>query len=285
MKIVKEGIRYGLPLSLAAAGGFFIGYGDRYVIQNLLDSVQVARYSLPYDILQQLENALTTPVRLAIIPVIFNMMINGDTGKASGFVSQVIKGLFFIILPTTFGISFLGEDIITLIGSEKYADSSVFLPILSIGILFGGTNFLFTVGLYFHKRTDIISYMIMAFGLFNILLNLVFIPFMGVQGAAWATLITYFFHLVVSYRLASPYLRVQLYPHSFFKALAGSFIMICALYLSRDLLPTGPMGLCVKIPIGILIYALSIFSLDSEVRSFILGVLKKKSILFSRINV
>ena len=277
--IVRQAIRYGLPLSLATAGGFFIAYGDRYVIQKLLNTVEVARYSLPYDIVQQAETALTTPLRMAIVPLVFTMMLNDGEEKASVFLSQVVRGVLLLIIPMVFGLSFLARDIILLLGSSKYADSSQLLPILSAGILVGGINFLITTGLSFQKRTDIIAYMTIGSGVLNILMNLALIPFMGVFGSAWATLISYSLHLFVSYRLSSRYLRIRFYPVSLIKSFAAATLMISVLFAAGRFLPAGNIGLLFKIPLAVAVYGAGICLFDADVRGFATRILRRASLL------
>ncbi len=280
--IIKQAMRYGLPLSIATAGGFFIAYGDRYAIQSLLNATEVARYSLPYDILQQLEAALTTPLRMAIVPMVFSMMLNDGLERASDFLSQIIHGVLLLIIPMIAGIAFFAKDIIILLGSRKYEDSSSLLPILAIGILFGGINFLFTTGLSFQKRTDIIAYMTLGSGILNILMNLVLIPFMGVFGSAWATLLTYGILLIISYRLSSRYLRIRFFPLSLVKSAAASLFMLAILLLIDAYTPGGGFGLILKIPAGALVYTSLIFLLDVNVRSYALRALHQTTSLLGR---
>jgi O-antigen/teichoic acid export membrane protein len=277
--IVRQAIRYGLPLSLATAGGFFIAYGDRYVIQGLMSTVEVARYSLPYDIVQQAETALTTPLRMAIVPLVFTMMLNDGPEKASAFLSQVVRGVLLLIIPMIFGLSFLAKDIVVLLGSNKYADSSPLLPILSAGILLGGINFLLTTGLSFQKRTDIIAYMTIGSGIFNVLMNLVLIPLMGIFGSAWATLISYLLHLLISYRLSARYLRIRFHPISLMKSLAAATVMVAALFALDTFLPKGSYGLLCKLPLAVAVYGAAICALDKEVRAVASRIFRRVPLL------
>lgn len=279
MNIVKEGVRYGFPLSLAASGGFFIAYGDRYVIQALLNSTQVATYSVPYDLVQQIETALTTPIRLAIIPIAFSMLAGGGIGKASAFLSDVVRGAIFLMVPIILGLSFLGRDIIVLLASDKYADSSQLLPLLSTGILLGGLSFLLSVGLSFRKRTSLIAVMTIAAGLLNIGLNAILIPLLGIMGSAWATLATYVLYLVASYRLSSPYLPVRLYPSSFLRAVVAALCMIAVLWAIRPNLGDSPLALLLQILLGTAVYAVAVLLLEPSARLYLSKLLKQRQII------
>jgi O-antigen/teichoic acid export membrane protein len=274
-RILAEGVRYGLPLSLAASGGFFIAYGDRYVIQSLLDSTQVATYSVPYDLLSQLEAALSTPVRMALIPLVFSILAKESTEQASALVSDVLRGVIFLIVPVICGISFVGSDVLVLLASQKYADAAPLLPVLSVGILFGGISFLFSIGLMFQKRTGLIACLTLGAGLFNIVLNALLIPKLGVMGSAWATLVTYLIYPAVSYSLSSRYLRLRLYPMSFLKALVSALTMLAALWLTRPAIGSGVLALVIEVCLGSIVYFATLTLLEEDVRRYPLEVLKR----------
>lgn len=271
---VREAINYGLPLSLATAAGFFIGYGDRYVIQSLLDSAQVATYSLPYDLIQQVEVALTTPVRLAIIPMIFAMLVEKKRDEAVFFLSRIINWAILIIMPMVAGLSVLSRDIVVLFGSVKYADASSLVPLLALGILFGGINFLFTVGLSFQKKTRVIAFMTLGSGVFNIWMNTLLIPRFGIMGSGIATLATYALHMTVSYSLSARFLRIRFYPESLFHGVLSATIMMAVLFWIRQILPMGPIGIPIKIVLGAAVYGTAILLLEREVRNGLVTFLR-----------
>jgi O-antigen/teichoic acid export membrane protein len=216
---------------------------------------------------------------MAIVPMVFTLIINDGFEKASLFLSQVVRGVLLLVIPMIFGVSFLATDIVILLGSHKYADSASLLPILATGVLGGSINFLLTTGLSFQKRTDIIAYMTIGSGLLNILMNLALIPLWGIYGSAWATLATYAIHLAVSYRLSSRYLKIRFCPSSLLKALLSALLMIVALASLNSRLPGGGAGLACKIPIGALVYTVSMCLLDIEVRSIALRFLRRSAAL------
>jgi O-antigen/teichoic acid export membrane protein len=278
--VVREGIRYGFPLSLAASGGFFVAYGDRYVIQTLLNSAQVATYSVPYDLLQQLEAALTAPIRLAIIPIVFSMISHEGVEKASMYLSDVLRGMILLIVPMIFGISFLGHDVIVLLASEKYADSSALLPILSTGILLGGISFILSVGLSYQKRTALIAYMTVGSGILNVGLNALMIPIFGLMGSAWATLITYVLYVVVSYRLSRRYLPLRFYAGSTVCAVVASLCMVGVLWVARPLMSNVlPIAVGLQLILGTSVYGFAVFLLEPNVRKYVGDLLRRREIV------
>jgi O-antigen/teichoic acid export membrane protein len=278
-RVIREGIRYGFPLSLATSGGFFVAYGDRYVIQTLLNSAQVATYSVPYDLMQQIEAALTTPIRLAIIPIVFSLMAHEGVEKASVFLSDVLRAAILVIVPMIFGISFLGHDVIVLLASEKYADSSTLFPVLSTGILLGGVSFILSVGLSYQKRTALIAYMTVGSGVLNIALNALLIPSLGLMGSAWATLITYVLYVVVSYRLSSRYLPLRFHTGSAVRAVVASLCMVGVLWIVRPQISGAPpIALGLQLILGASVYGLAVLLLEPSIRKYAGELLRRREI-------
>jgi O-antigen/teichoic acid export membrane protein len=261
-------VRYGLPLSLATSAGFFIDYGDRYVIQLMRGAADVAVYSVPYDMLYYLVDALTTPLRMAIVPILFTLLAAGESERASELLGQALRGVLFVAVPLGFGLWFLGRDILIVVASEKYAESHTLLPLLAPGIIVGGLNFLLVVGLTYQRRTGVIAAVTVAAGVFNLILNLFFVPRFGLVGAAWATLLSYVLHSGVSYWLSARFLAVRLFPASLAAALAASSLMVAVLWVSQPLVPHGLLPVALLITLGVATYVAGLLILDADVRRY-----------------
>lgn len=263
---VRACVRYGLPLSLATSAGFFIDYGDRYVILLLRDAADVAAYSVPYDLLYYLTDALTTPLRMAVVPILFSLMAVRQNHRASELLAQVLRGVLFVAVPLGFGLWFLGRDILVVVASQKYADSYVLLPVLAPGIIVGSLNFLFVAGLMFQRRTGMIAAVTIGSGVLNLILNLLLVPHWGLLGAAWATLMTYCLHAAVSYRLSSRFLALRLFPLSFVHALLAALLMLLVLSIAEPFVPRGAVSLALLGTLGAGSYAAAMLILDTDVR-------------------
>jgi O-antigen/teichoic acid export membrane protein len=275
---VRACVRYGLPLSLATSAGFFIDYGDRYVILLLRDAADVAAYSVPYDMLYFLTDALTTPLRMAIVPILFSLLAARENERASELLAQALRGVLFVAVPLGFGLWFLGHDILVVVASQKYADSYVLLPVLAPGIIVGGLNFLLVVGLMFQRRTGVIAAVTIGSGVFNLILNLLLVPRWGLLGAAWATLISYCLHAAVSYRLSSRFLALQLFPLSFARALLAAALMIVVLSVAEPLMSRGPLPLALLIILGVASYTAALLVLDTDVRRYARAALHQRRV-------
>ncbi len=275
-KIMSEAIRFGFPLVIADLLTSLMTSGDRFIIQYYLDSAAVATYSVAYDISDYIGALFVTPVRLAIIPIIFSLWVDKGHEKTSVFLSRVIKYTFAGIIPVIFGFSILGEKIIILLASSKYSDSGVLVPFIISGVMLVSIHFLFFIGLLVQKKTAVLSFLNLAAGVFNIILNLFLIPHYGVLGAAFTTLVTYIILLFVTYRYSSQFLKIQMEWTLIFKAIFISIAMSFILYSLGDVSNKLIVDIVIKSTAGFLFYTTSLLIVDKEIRDLVLQKIIKK---------
>jgi O-antigen/teichoic acid export membrane protein len=79
--------------------------------------------------------------------------------------------------------------IIELLAGPSYITSAQLVPLLAVSIIFGGM-YIFAPGLSLEKRSKEIALISIFGAVLNLGLNLIFIPIMGLFGAAWATVIS-----------------------------------------------------------------------------------------------
>jgi len=267
--VSKDLVRYGLPLSFGLISSFLIESGDKFVINAMIDPDAVASYSVPYDLCTQVESAITAPMRLAIVPVIMSMWAHEDPEATAAFVSRSLRNVWRLLVPVGFGFAALSAPIVTLMASDKYTDSSAMVPLILPGLLLGGTCFLPICGFTLHKKTGRLALIVLAMGLFNILLNLILLPRYGIHGAAIATLITYVAHAVLLYSIGFYYLRFKL-P---LRPVAVSFVLALLMWLLVRSIGEVSGILIVDILartlIGVIFYTAGILALDRELRTLV----------------
>lgn len=121
-------------------------------------------------------------------------------------IKQVSALLIALILPATVGLVVLSPQIIQLIAGDAYLGGSRSLQILSIAIMFSIFASLITTGVLLpYKREKKILTATIWGAMLNIFLNLIMIPLLSLNGAAFTTL------------------------------LAESLVFILSLYFARDL--------------------------------------------------
>ena len=267
-------LRYGFPLIFHNFAGLFLRAGDHYLIGYFLTAADVAMYSIPYNLCAYITDVSISAFQYAFIPVIMNEFNTTGPSGIHKHVQQIIKIYLIVTIPAVFGISILGEKIIVLMASDKYAGAHHILPYIMVGEGIKGLMLPLTIGLQLSKKTRVIAQVTGICALLNISMNLYAIPAMKLQGAAISTVISYFALVLISYRVSSKYFVVHMPWKSVFTyTLSASLMCLCIVAVSL-LFPYT--NLFLLIVAGASIYSACILAIDSEVRNRLYGYIYKK---------
>ena len=154
-----------------------------------------------------------------------------------------------IIIPLAVATMFYSGDIIYLIYGNEYHDAASVLSILiwTVCLLFisGAANTLLNAS---HKETTVTKiYAIVA--VFNIVLNLILIPYISYDGAAITTVLSDLLIVIIQsyviYKLG--YRPDKKFYYDLVKIIIGSLILGIALYFLN-------LNMWIALPVGIVIY-------------------------------
>lgn len=197
---VRAAMLFALPLIPHAITNNLLSQVDRFLINSQLGTVATGLYSFAYNLGMAIVIVIMA-WNASWQPKLFQLLNEGNR-KAINKVaySSACIIFFFSVLAI-----FFSEEVIVLLASPDYYESIKILPIIVIGnalihVYMSYANFVF-----YEKKTVYISLATGIALLVNVGLNLWLIPIYGINGAAWATVISYFF-LCLSHYLTSTYL-------------------------------------------------------------------------------
>jgi len=191
--VLKKMLKFGIPYLAAAFTSMFVQVIDVPIIERLTNSATLGIYRANY--------------KLGIFMMLFVQMFNfawqpfflenAKEKNAKELFAKVFT-LFLIISSVTWAfLSLFIEDIVqiefagrTLLGAEYLSGLSI-IPIILLAYLFNGLYMNFTAGIYIEEKTKYFPIVTIAGALVNIVINLTFIPTIGIMAAAWATLASY----------------------------------------------------------------------------------------------
>lgn len=188
--VVKPMLKYSIPLVPSTVFWWITSVSDRYMVNGMISSSANGIYTVSYKI----------PTLLTLVSTMFMQAwqfsavteSEGDEKEHAQFFSQVWRSFQAVMfLAAAFVIAFSKVGIKILTAAEYYL-SWKYIPLLSIAMVF--TAFVsFTGTVYIVKKKSGISFLTAFVGAgSNIILNFILIPsFLGVQGAAIATVASY----------------------------------------------------------------------------------------------
>ncbi|OAA30047.1 membrane protein [Kosmotoga arenicorallina S304] len=186
-----------------------------------------------------------------------------DTRKFNMTLWESLETLLYFIVPATFGLIVLSNEIISLLfqrGAFNYSDTLRTAPILkayAIGLPFYALYYIFSRVYYSRKNPRFPSLIAAVMAGINIALDIVLGLAYGPVGIAWATTIAGIFGFLsvgLKELLAAKITRNQLI--ELLKITAATSVMVITLIAEKQILPSTNLSSIIKILSGIALYFL-----------------------------
>jgi O-antigen/teichoic acid export membrane protein len=208
-RLVRNLLRFGVPLVLSSFASLFLNVGDRYILKWLTDAETVAVYGWASRLGGTINMLLVQSFQLAFTVVGLKMVGTGDLSLHRRTFRHFTIWSGWAVL----GLSLLSYDVtmllVKLFGVDPYylnADPMV-LPI-ALGFMGYGIYIVVNNVLYATALTHVISMNVLVAACANAAFNLVMIPWMGAYGAALATTMAYALLAWMSARVAERRIHV-----------------------------------------------------------------------------
>lgn len=250
-------IRFCAPLIPTAVMWWVMNASDRYMIAFFLGASFNGIYSVANkipSILSVFENVFYQAWQTTAIDTLENE--NRDQ-----FYSNVFNQYFKFLAIGVLALLVIGKPIIVCLFASDYSDAWICLAPLILGILVhalaGNLGSLYSV----FKRTKGALYTTVAGALTNIVLNLFFIPRLGIVGAAVTTLIGYVVTLVYRWFDIRKFVKLHLETREVLLVFAIVMVQFALYYFNN------PVSYCVRV-------VLLLFVIVRE-RKMLLGLIRK----------
>ncbi|WP_051906684.1 oligosaccharide flippase family protein [Methylomarinum vadi] len=183
---LKEMLIFSSPLVLSGIAVIVSSYIDRIMINHFLSVHEVGIYGIGFR-LAAIVGLFIAGFQAAFVPLVYNNYKNPDTPNQMARIFRVFVALcLFAFLM----LSVFAQDILIVLTTPEYYAASILVPFLVPGILLSQMYF-FAAGIGIAKKSHYLIWINLIGAIINSLLNWLLIPYMGVLGAAVATLIGY----------------------------------------------------------------------------------------------
>ncbi len=277
--LLKTMLAYSIPMIGFELASVVLSLGDRYVIQSRLGAADLGIYSAAYNLSDYIRIVLITSVASAVMPVYLRLYEQEGEARTLAFLGQVLHFYLLVAVPVVAGLAVVGEPLVALVASSKYAPGAAIIPWVMAGMALEGLLPVVGAALYIRKQSKVILKLVVIAAVVNILANLWLVPVYGIAGAAWATFGSYGLMLVLALfasrgelRLAWPWLALC-------RFVGAALLMAWVLsVLSASVAFSAPaFSLLAQVLLGTTVYGALMFALDPEARRlwpFVLNRLK-----------
>lgn len=160
---------------------------DILVINIYLDPLKVGLYSLAVSLTEQIW-VISDSVSTLVFP---RTASEKDENQLKNFTPLVMRNLIFIVSLISVFLFIIGDNLIITLFSYRFFASIEPFKVLLFGVIMISGWRILASDLYGRGMPHINSLVVVIVTIFNILLYFLLIPKYGINGAAWATVITY----------------------------------------------------------------------------------------------
>jgi len=232
-RLLAPMVRFGGPLVFTAVAAMIMNYADRFFLQRLTTERVVGIYSLGYSVGMGL-GLVVQAVELAWPARLYRIAGQEDAARR---IARITTQYTALVGFAGLALAAMSREILLLLATPAFYSAGTVVPLVVLSYLFAGLGNMADVGIHLRGKTRFLAWTVVTGAVLNLGLNALLIPRWGMLGAAWATVFSFAFMLVV--RVA---INRRLYPVPYE---AGRLLKVlgalAALYaLSRCLDAAGP---------------------------------------------
>ena len=243
---IREYLNFGIPTIPGNLSFWIVESSDRYVIGYFLGLSFVGYYSPGYG-LGSLIRMFVAPLGFLLPPVLSKLYDENKITEVKTYLEYSLKYFLMFAIPSAFGISLLSKSLLTSLSTSEIAFHGYLVTsFVALSMILYGVRSIIAQIIVLVKKTKITGSIWLMAGIMNLGLNLIFVPYFGIVGAAFTTFMSYAFTLVLTIHYSFKYLKFNIDFHFILKSIFASIIM------SLVIIKYNPIGaLNIQITIGI----------------------------------
>ncbi|MDI6645224.1 MAG: oligosaccharide flippase family protein [Methanobacteriaceae archaeon] len=257
-KNMREYISFGLPTIPGNLSSWIVDSSDRYVIGIFLGASFVGYYTPSYT-LGSIILLIISPFSTLLPSVLPEYYDKNNIEKVNTFLKYSMKYFLLIAIPSAFGLSILSQPILNILTTQEIAlNGYLITPFVSLSVILFGIYTIISNILVLEKQTRIIGRIWIITAVLNLILNIIFVPYLGIFGAAAITLIAYGMAFILTLLYSLKFFKFDFDIVFIFKSIISSVNMT---FVINSIHPQGILGIFMAISTGCIIYLISIIVL------------------------
>lgn len=274
---MRQYLSFGVPTVPANISSWVISSSDRYVIGYFLGATMVGIYSAGY-VLGNLLFMFAGVLGFVLPPVLSKFYDEGRLDKVKTILRYSLRYFLALAIPFVFGAILLSKQVLVLFSTPAIAlQGYIIVPIVALSTLVFGFGGVISHILILVKQTKIIGAAWLLAALVNLSLNILIIPYIGILGAAIATLIAHLLATSVLVRYSFKEFKFNIDWRFLIKSLIASAIMALVIWSMH---PQSNSATIITVLVGVAVYGVVLFLLKGFSRkeiSFFRGLLRRSA--------
>ncbi|MFS2317892.1 lipopolysaccharide biosynthesis protein [Maricaulis sp. D1M11] len=256
-------LKYGLPVSVSLVFEHLLSIGDRFLLAALMGPSAVGMYAAGYGLADRMIDIIFIWFGAAVWPLTIKALETRGEQAAKTVAGQAAALMGLIAFPAAAGLALVAPALTTvMVGESVREGATLIMPLIALsGLMNGMMTYYFHEAFTLKRRTGLMAGTMAAAAVFNLGLNLVLIPLMGLVGAALATVIAYGVALVVCAVLGRNFFALPLPWSEWIKSAAATVLMGAAV-LAIPALGTAWILLFLQAGTGLVVYGAAALVFD-----------------------
>ncbi|MPM58967.1 hypothetical protein SDC9_105802 [bioreactor metagenome] len=205
--LIKSTLKFGSPLLVVGLLNLILSSSDKYFIKFFLGDSQLGSYSFAYRISELSMLNVTHIIIIALYPEVVKAYESYGKKQAEVLMKKFIHIHLIFIIPLIFCFFLFSSDILKIF-FPQYIGSEFIIKLVSIGTFFYSISFYTNKAFEVGKNTKKMMFALLISVIINILLNWILIPRIGVLGAIYSTIISYFLYIILSMTISKDIFRI-----------------------------------------------------------------------------
>lgn len=266
---MRSYLKFSTPLIPTEFANWAVKSSDRYVIALFMGLAPVGIYSAAYGLANAI-SMLTNPFGLLLVPNISKLYDEGKIEDVKRFLAYSFKYILMLIIPAAFGVSILAKPILQIMTTPEFVSSGcLIVPFVASSLVLLCIYAILVQVIALVKKNEIVGTIWTIAALTNLGLNVIFVPRIGILGAAITTLIAYVMITAATAYFSVKYLSFTIYWQAILKSIAAAIVMCMVIWYLN---PTQLFDVLLCIGAGAVTYAaillLSKAFTEEEIRFF-----------------
>ncbi len=226
---------FGFYVFIGSLAGFLVSYTDTLVLTffRSLDEVGFYQVAMPTS---QLLWVFVGTITVVMLPIMSEIWSKDQKQMLAEGVSLLVKFTLIFIIPFALILMSFPEIVLNLIFGPSYIGASTALQILSLGAVFYTLMTILSTAINAIGKPELNTKAIWIIALFNLAGNLVFVPIMGITGAAIISMLSFFLGFMILASYTRKYMTVKIHWSSFIKAFIGGIVTLLLIYFLKNTL-------------------------------------------------